>query len=70
MKAYRVEEIDGITVTASHNADGRTPFQAAERALGRRVTLRGAADELWIRVTELTDNRPTRLRPGVDAVGG
>lgn len=64
MKAYRVEEMDGLTIVASHNADGRTPFEAAEKALGRRVTLRGGADK-WIRVTELTDNRPTRLRPGV-----
>jgi hypothetical protein len=64
MKAYRVEEMEGLTIVASHNADGRTPFEAAGKALGRRVTLRGSADK-WIRVTEMTGNQPTRVPPGV-----
>jgi hypothetical protein len=40
------------------------PFEAARMALGVEITLRGDADK-WIRVVELTDRPPTRLRPGI-----
>jgi len=63
MKAYRVEEIDGETVVAVHAAEAKTPFEAAERALGQKVTLRAGADR-WVRVVDLTERpRPVRLRP-------
>jgi len=63
MKAYRVEEIDGETVVAVHAAEAKTPFEAAERALGQKVTLRAGA-ERWVRVVDLTERpRPVRLRP-------
>jgi hypothetical protein len=61
-KAYRVEEIHGDMIIATHTAQAKTPFQAAEVALGMQVTLRGDADK-WIRVIELTDMPTTRLRP-------
>lgn len=59
MRAYRVEELDGETVLASHAVEAMAPFEAARKALGVEVTLRGDAAK-WIRVVELT-----RLRPGV-----
>ena len=62
MKSYRVEEIDGESIASTHDAQGRTPFEAAEKALGHRVTLRGNASK-WIRVTDLIITRPTRSRP-------
>ncbi|MDX8460469.1 hypothetical protein [Mesorhizobium humile] len=63
MKAYRVEEIDGETVVAVHAAEAKTPFEAAEKALGQKVTLRAGADR-WVRVVDLTERpRPVRLRP-------
>ncbi|TPL40191.1 hypothetical protein [Mesorhizobium sp. B2-4-6] len=62
MRAYRVEELDG----ASHAVEAMAPFEAARKALGVEVTLRGDAAK-WIRVVELTDKPPTRLRPGVFA---
>ena len=64
MKAYRVEEMDGETVLASHAVEAMAPYEAARKALGVEVTLRAGADR-WIRVVELTDRSPTRLRPGV-----
>ncbi|RUU50944.1 hypothetical protein [Mesorhizobium sp. M2C.T.Ca.TU.002.02.1.1] len=64
MRAYRVEEMDGETVLASHAVEAMAPFEAAQKVLGVQVTLRGDADK-WIRVVELTDRPPTRLRPGV-----
>jgi hypothetical protein len=64
MKAYRVDEMDGETATASHNVAAKAPFEAAREALGVEVTLRGDAQR-WIRVVEQTDKPPTRLRPGV-----
>ncbi|CDX59081.1 hypothetical protein MPL1032_250046 [Mesorhizobium plurifarium] len=64
MRAYRVEEMDGETVLQSHAVEAMAPFEAARKALGVEVTLRGVADK-WIRVVELTDKPPTRLRPGV-----
>ncbi len=64
MRAYRVDEMDGETVLASHAVEAMAPFEAARNALGVEVTLRGDADK-WIRVVELTDKPPTRLRPGV-----
>ena len=60
MKTYRVEEMDGQTVFASHEAKAKTPFEAAEKALGLKVTLRGEATK-WVRAVELIDNKPTRL---------
>jgi hypothetical protein len=63
MKTYRVEEIDGETIVAVHAAEAKTPFEAAERALGQKVTLRAGADR-WVRVVDLTERpRPVRLRP-------
>jgi hypothetical protein len=63
MKAYRIEEIDGETVVAVHAAEAKTPFEAAEKALGQKVTLRAGADR-WVRVVDLTERpRPVRLRP-------
>ncbi|TPI14121.1 hypothetical protein FJW06_12545 [Mesorhizobium sp. B4-1-3] len=64
MRAYRVEEMDGETVLASHAVKAKAPFEAARKAHGVVVTLRGDADK-WVRVVELTDRLPTRLRPGV-----
>lgn len=64
LKSYRVEEMDGDTIVATHTADAKTPFQAAERALGTRVTLRGGASK-WIRVIDLTDMPTRRLRPAI-----
>jgi hypothetical protein len=63
-KAYRVEEMDGETVLASHAVEAMAPFEAARKALGVEVTLRAGADR-WIRVVEMTDRPLTRLRPGV-----
>jgi len=63
MKTYRVEEIDGEAVVAVHSAEAKTPFEAAEKALGLKVTLRAGADR-WVRVVDLTERlRPVRLRP-------
>jgi len=63
MKTYRVEEMDGETIVAVHAAEARTPFEAAERALGLKVTLRAGADR-WVRVVDLTERpRLVRLRP-------
>ncbi|CDX56161.1 hypothetical protein MPL3365_230074 [Mesorhizobium plurifarium] len=62
IKAYRVEEMDGDVIVATHAAEAKTPFQAAERALGTQVTLRGSGQK-WVRVIELTDMPPTRLKP-------
>ncbi|TSE11635.1 hypothetical protein C1D09_013370 [Mesorhizobium intechi] len=62
IKVYRVEEMEGDTIVAAHEAAAKTPFQAAENALGTQVTLRGDAQE-WIRVVELTETPSTRLRP-------
>jgi hypothetical protein len=63
MKTYRVEEIDGETIVAVHATEAKTPFEAAERALGQKVTLRAGADR-WVRVVDLTERpRPVRLRP-------
>ena len=63
MKTYRVEEMDGETIVAVHAAKAKTPFEAAENALGLKVTLRAGADR-WIRVVDLTERpRPLRLRP-------
>lgn len=63
MKTYRVEEMDGETIVAVHAVEARTPFEAAERALGLKVTLRAGADR-WVRVVDLTERpRPVRLRP-------
>ncbi|RTM00571.1 MAG: hypothetical protein EKK31_22765 [Hyphomicrobiales bacterium] len=63
MKTYRVEEMEGETIVAVHAAEARTPFEAAERALGLKVTLRAGADR-WVRVVDLTERpRPVRLRP-------
>ena len=64
MRAYRVDEMDGEIVLASHAVEAMAPYEAARKALGVEVTLRGDADK-WIRVVELTDKPPTRLRPGV-----
>ncbi|MBZ9986600.1 hypothetical protein LB572_05760 [Mesorhizobium sp. BH1-1-5] len=65
MKTYRVEEIDGETIVAVHAAEAKTPFEAAERALGQKVTLRAGADR-WVRVVDLTERpRPVRLRPTI-----
>lgn len=65
MRVYRVEEMDGETVLACHAVEAMAPFEAAQKVLGVQVTLRGDADNKWIRVVELTDKPPTRLRPGV-----
>ena len=63
MKTYRVEEVDGETIVAVHAAEAKTPFEAAEKALGQKVTLRAGADR-WVRVVDLTERlRPVRLRP-------
>jgi len=62
MKTYRVEEMDGESIASTYDAQGRTPFEAAEKALGHRVTLRCNASK-WIRVTDLSVTEPTRFRP-------
>ena len=63
MKAYRVEEMNGDAVVATHAAEANTPFEAAEKALGLKVTLRAGADT-WVRVIDLTERpHPVRLRP-------
>ncbi|TPJ73600.1 hypothetical protein [Mesorhizobium sp. B2-6-2] len=63
MTIYRVEEMDGEAVVAAHLAAAKTPFEAAEKALGQKVTLRAGADR-WVRVVDLTERpRPVRLRP-------
>lgn len=62
MKPYRVEEKEGELPVATHIAEANTPFEAVERVLGRKVTLRGAADK-WVRVIDVTNVSPTRLRP-------
>ncbi|RWL42103.1 MAG: hypothetical protein EOR60_27160 [Mesorhizobium sp.] len=64
MRAYRVDEMDGETILASHAVEAMAAFEAAQKALGDEVTLRGGAGK-WVRVVELTDKPPTRLRPGV-----
>ena len=64
MRAYRVDEVDGETVLASHAVAAMAAFKAAQKALGAEVTLRGGAGK-WIRVVELNDKPPTRLHPGV-----
>ncbi|TGQ12472.1 MULTISPECIES: hypothetical protein [unclassified Mesorhizobium] len=43
-------------------------FEAAQKALGAEVTLRGGAGK-WVRVVELTDKPPTRLRPASSSFG-
>ncbi|PWJ85546.1 hypothetical protein C8D77_12626 [Mesorhizobium loti] len=62
MKNYRVEEMDGASILSTCDAQGRTPFEAAEKARGHRVTLRGSCAK-WIRVTDLVVMLPTQLRP-------
>ncbi len=63
MKAYRVEEMNGDAIVATHAAEAKTPFEAAEMALGLKVTLRAGAAN-WVRVVDLTARpRPVRLRP-------
>lgn len=62
MKNYRVEEMDGESIVSTIDAQGRTPFEAAEKALGQRVTLRCGCSK-WIRVTDLIVTMPTRFRP-------
>ena len=63
MKAYRVEEMDGASLISTREVQAKTPFEAAEVALGVAVTLRGDADK-WIRVVDLAaQQQPTRLRP-------
>ena len=62
MKNYRVEKMDGEFIISTFDAKGRTPFEAAEKALGQKVTLRGACTK-WIRVTDLAVTLPTRFRP-------
>lgn len=63
MRTYRVEEIDGASIVSTHEVDAKTPFEAAEIALGVAVTLRGNGDA-WIRVVDLAaQKQPTRLRP-------
>ncbi|MGX5848821.1 hypothetical protein ACWGTO_17260 [Mesorhizobium sp. PL10] len=62
MKAYRVETMDGDVVQESQETQASTPFGAAEKVIGRKVTLRGDAGK-WIRVVDLTDRVPTRRRP-------
>lgn len=62
MKNYRVEEMDGESILSTCHAEGRTPFEAAEKALRQRVTLRGNCAK-WIRVTDLVVTLPTRFRP-------
>ena len=62
MKNYRVEEMAGEFIVSTCDATARTPFEAAEKALGQRVTLRGNACK-WIRVTDLVVTEATRLRP-------
>lgn len=64
MKAYRVGRMEGERVTASHEAEAKTPFEAAEKALGRKVTLRRGAAK-WVRVIDLGNKSPTRLRPSI-----
>jgi len=64
MKAYRVERMDGDVVQESQETEASTPFGAAEKVVGGKVTLRGDACK-WIRVVDLTDKVPTRLRPSV-----
>ncbi|TPI12739.1 hypothetical protein FJW06_16250 [Mesorhizobium sp. B4-1-3] len=65
MKTYRVEEMDGEAVVAVHSTEANTPFEAAEKALGQKVTLRAGADR-WVRVVDFTERpRPLRLRPAV-----
>jgi len=51
MKTYRVEEIDNDIVQATHLIEAPIPFEAAERATRREVTLR-RGEQSWIRVTE------------------
>ncbi len=62
MKTYRVERMDGDVVQESQEIEASTPFGAAEKVLGRKVTLRGGACK-WVRVVDLTAKIPTRLRP-------
>jgi hypothetical protein len=64
MKAYRVERMDGEVVQDSQETQASTPFGAAEKVIGRKVTLRGDACK-WIRVVDLTDKVPTRRRPSI-----
>lgn len=64
MKAYRVDEIEGHSVLSSQTVEALAPYEAARKVLGVEVTLRSGAQK-WVRVVELTDRPPTRLRPGV-----
>ncbi|CDX40388.1 hypothetical protein MPLSOD_40416 [Mesorhizobium sp. SOD10] len=65
MKTYRVKEMDGEAVVAVHSAEAKTPFEAAEKALGQKITLRAGADK-WVRVVDLTERpQPVRLRPAI-----
>jgi len=64
MKAYRVDRMDGDVVQASQETQATTPFGAAEKVLGRKVTLRGGSSK-WIRVVDLTSKAPTRRRPSI-----
>lgn len=51
MKTYRVEEVENDIVLATHLIEAPIPFEAAERAIRRAVTLR-RGETSWIRVTE------------------
>ena len=62
MRNYRVEELDGESIVSTCDVQGSTPFEAAEKALGHKVTLRGNASK-WILVTDLVMTQPTRWRP-------
>ena len=62
MKVFRVESMDGDVVQDSKETQASTPFGAAEKVVGRKVTLRGDACK-WIRVVDLTAKAPTRRRP-------
>jgi hypothetical protein len=62
MKNYRVEEMDGESIVSTREVQARVPFEAAEKALRHKVTLRGAASK-WIRVIDLAVTKPTPFRP-------
>jgi hypothetical protein len=62
MKRFRIEEMRGNCVVATHEVEALTPFQAAQEALAAPVTLRAGAEN-WVRVLDLSILEPTRLRP-------
>lgn len=62
MKNCHIEEMDEESVVSTRDSIARTPFEAAQQALGHRITLRGDARK-WIRVTDLVVTQPTRRRP-------